>query len=121
MIAAVGGYEVGTRASSSRAASPVKPDQTHVAVSRAVAAQAAKDRALRRSALAQAMRWQRAKFDQELSAKVSEVRLAEAANAERAYRRGRAAGRDALITEVKQRKTAGADKTAPAAAPASQR
>jgi hypothetical protein len=112
VIAAAGGYEVGSRTGSSDAAAPAKPDQTRLAVSRAVAAQAAKDRALRRSALAEAMRWQRSKFNQELSAKVSEVRLAEAANAERAYRRGRAAGRDALITEVKQRKTAGAGKPA---------
>lgn len=108
VVAALGGYQIGVRSHPSAAVTTTAREQSvHRAVSRAVAAQAARDRTLRRGALAKAMRWQRAKFDEELSAKVSEVRLAEAANAERAYRRGRTAGRDALITEVRQRKSAG--------------
>lgn len=96
VVAALGGYTIGARADRGPGAQAApRPEAVAAAVRRAVARQQAADRALRRRALAAAMRWQRAKFARELSAKVAAVRLADAANAARAYRRGRAAGRAA--------------------------
>ena len=91
VIAAMGGYEIGSRTQSKEAAPPTA-QQVDAAVAAAVKKQKAADRAQKRADMAKAMAWQRRKFDSELSAKVSEVRLAEAENAARAYRRGKAAG-----------------------------
>lgn len=104
-VAALGGYQVGLRTDTTATTSAAqRAAAQRAAVRRAVATQVATDRRLRRRALAQAMSWQRAKFEEELSARISEVRTAEAANAARAYRRGRAAGRSALIAEVQARR-----------------
>jgi hypothetical protein len=122
VVAGLGGYQVGVRSRPSDALTGSQREQAQrAAIREAVVAQTATDRRLRRSALASAMSWQRARFEEELSAKVSEVRLSEAANAARAYRRGREAGRDALITEVQQHKSAEAGKPAGDATPAAQR
>lgn len=116
VIAALGGYEVGVRSNPSQKAADARREQAvRTAVRDAVAAQRAKDRALRRSALAQAMQWQRDKFDEELSARISRVRLEDSANAARAYRRGQSAGKQALIDKVKAKAAA-----KPADAPAGQ-
>ncbi|MFL5844416.1 MAG: hypothetical protein ACJ762_06955 [Solirubrobacteraceae bacterium] len=94
VIAALGGYQVGVRSNPSESTSAAqRTTAVHDAVARAVSAQKAKDRAKRRSALRQLAAFQRDRFDSELSSKISEVRIAEAANAARAYRRGKVAGR----------------------------
>lgn len=93
VIAALGGYQVGIRQNPSEGTTAAQREQAvRSAVSSAVAEQAAKDRALRRSALAKAMRWQRAKLSTEFERRLGEQRLADAAMAARAYRRGKAAG-----------------------------
>ena len=91
VIAAMGGYEIGSR-TQPKAAAPSTADQVEAAVAAAVREQKAADRAKKRADMAKAMAWQRRKFASELSAKVAEARLAEAENAARAYRRGKAAG-----------------------------
>jgi hypothetical protein len=94
VIAALGGYQVGVRSSPTEAVSAARREHAvRTAVTRAVAARAAHDRALRRTALARAMRWQRARLETEFARRLGEQHLADAAMAERAYRRGRAAGR----------------------------
>lgn len=94
VIAALGGYQVGVRSNPSEERSAAeRTAAVHQAVQRAVARQKAADRKLRRSALKRFGEFQRERFAGEMAARVAEVRLAEAANAARAYRRGKAAGR----------------------------
>jgi hypothetical protein len=98
VIAALGGYQVGARSSPSEQASAAQREAAvRQAVSSAVAKQQAADRRLRRRALQNLAAFQRAKFDTELSARVAEVRLAEAANAARAFRRGKAVGKATVV------------------------
>ncbi|MEO6496963.1 MAG: hypothetical protein ABIO51_05720 [Solirubrobacteraceae bacterium] len=98
VIAALGGYQVGQRSSPSEAnVAGERQAAVKSAVSKAVAAQAAKDRAARVAALRDLAAFQREKFGSELGSKVSQVRIAEAENAARAFRRGRAAGRAAAV------------------------
>lgn len=99
VIAALGGYQVGVRSNPSKETSAAeRTTAVDQAVKRAVARQKAADRALRRDALKRFGAFQRERFASELAARVAEVRLAEAANAARAYRRGKAAGR---VTEAR--------------------
>lgn len=94
VIAALGGYQVGVRTQPAAAVAPVAGEPTvREAVRAAVAEQAAADRRLRRSALAKAMRWQRAKLEAEFATRLDAQRLADAQNAARAYRRGKQAGK----------------------------
>lgn len=98
VIAGLGGYQVGLRSNPSEASVAAEREAAvKSAVAEAVAAQAAKDRRKRVDALRDLAAFQREKFDSELGARVSEVRVDEAANAARAYRRGRAAGRAAAV------------------------
>ena len=109
LIAALGGYEIGNR-TQSEAAAPPTAEQVDAAVAAAIEKQKAADRAQKRADMAKAMAWQRRKFDSELSAKVAEARLAEAENAARAYRRGKAAG---LATAEVEEAEAGEDEDEP--------
>ena len=98
VIAALGGYQVGQRSNPSEANVAVEREAAvESAVAKAVAAQAAKDRAARVAALRDLAAFQREKFDSELGGRLSQVRLAEAENAARAFRRGRTAGRLAAV------------------------
>jgi hypothetical protein len=104
VIAALGGYQVGVRSNPSEAATAAKRElAVSTAVRQAVSAQKARDRALRRSALARAMSWQRRRLDGEFARRLDELRLADAAAATRAYRRGRAAGRPAPAHRPKRK------------------
>lgn len=104
VVAALGGYTIGTRSSpSERVTAAQQAAEVRDAVARAVARQKAEDRVLRRDALQRLAAFQREKFDGELSRRVSEVRQAEAANAARAYRRGRTAGRATAIRAARER------------------
>lgn len=121
VIAALGGYTIGSRSTpSERATAAQQADAVREAVSRAVARQKAEDRSLRRDALKRLAAFQREKFDSELSGRVSEVRLAEAANAARAYRRGRTAGRVIALRAAREQEAeqTAKDTAAPAAAAA---
>ena len=99
VIAALGGYQVGVRAQPEVAAPPTQ-QQIDTAVAAAVKKQKAADRAKKRADMAKAMAWQRERFDAEMSRRISEVRLAEAENAARAYRRGKAAGAATAAVEA---------------------
>ena len=101
VVAALGGYQIGVRSNPSEEVSAsARTTAVHDAVARAVAKQKAADRRLRRSALKQLAAFQRERFASEMAARVSEVRLAEAANAARAYRRGKVAGRVTAVGEA---------------------
>lgn len=117
VVAALGGYQIGVRSNPSEEVSASeRTTAVHDAVARAVAKQKAADRRLRRDALRDLAAFQRERFAGELSDRVAEVRLAEAANAARAYKRGKVAGR---VTAVKAaEKTAEADAEAEADATA---
>lgn len=90
-VAALGGYQVGLRTQPAQPPAPAER-QVDAAVAAAVKKQKAADRAKKRADMAKAMAWQRERFEVELARRISEVRLAEAQNAARAYRRGKAAG-----------------------------
>jgi hypothetical protein len=112
VIAALGGYQVGARSSPSEQVSAAQREAAvQQAVSGAVAKQKAADRRARREALRNLAVFQRTKFATELAARVSEVRLAEAANAARAYRRGKAAGRITAVNAATAEAGAGAKST----------
>lgn len=126
VVAALGGYQVGVRSNPSEEVSAVeRTTAVSGAVARAVARQKAADRVLRRNALRDLAKFQRERFASEMAARVAEVRLAEAANAARAYRRGKAAGRvteaRAAAKEAAEATTAPAGAAAAAAGPDSQR
>lgn len=94
VIAALGGYQVGTRSvPSEKTSAAERTTAVEQAVKHAVASQKAADRRLRVDALKRFGTFQRSKFESEMAARISEVRIAEAANAARAYRRGKVAGR----------------------------
>lgn len=98
VIAALGGYQVGVRSAPSTGAVAAERDNAvRTAVDKAVAAQAAEDRRLRRTALARAMRWQRSKLGLEFQRRLDAQRLTDAEQAARAFRRGRAAGRATAV------------------------
>lgn len=114
VVAALGGYQIGVRSNpSEEVAASERTTAVHDAVAQAVKRQKAADRALRRDALKRFAAFQRERFASEMAARVSEVRLAEAANAARAFRRGKAAGR---VTAVREAAKAKADEAADAAA-----
>jgi hypothetical protein len=120
VIAAIGGYQLGSRSGpTADQAAAERTTAVHGAVGRAVAAQKARDRALRRDALKRLAAFQRDRFESEMAARVAEVRLAEAANAARAYRRGKVAGRVAAVETAAAK--AEAEGAKPAREPASQR
>lgn len=126
VVAALGGYQVGVRSNPSEEVSAVeRTTAVSGAVARAVARQKAADRVLRRNALRDLAKFQRERFASEMASRVAEVRLAEAANAARAYRRGKAAGRvteaRAAAKEAAEATTAPAGAAAAAAGPDSQR
>lgn len=96
VIAGLGGYQVGLRSNPSEASFAAEREAAvKSAVAEAVAVQAAEDRRKRVKALRDLAAFQREKFDSELGARLARVRLDEAENAARAYRRGRTAGRAA--------------------------
>jgi hypothetical protein len=107
VIAALGGYQIGTRTQPETTAAPTER-QLDAAVAAAVKKQKAADRAKKRADMASAMAWQREKFNAELSRRISEVRLAEAENAARAYRRGKAAGAATAAVEATEEANAAA-------------
>lgn len=93
VIAALGGYQVGTRTNPSESTSATERQQAvHVAVTKAVAAQRAKDRQLRRDALQAFGAFQREKYMALMQRRLDAQHLDDAAEAARAYRRGKAAG-----------------------------
>ena len=102
LVAALGGYQIGTRTQPETTQAPTAR-QLDAAVAAAVKKQKAADRADKRADMAAAMAWQREKFDRELSQRVNEVRLAEAENAARAYRRGKAAGAATAAVEATEK------------------
>jgi hypothetical protein len=117
VIAALGGYQVGARSSPSEQASVADREAAvRQAVSSAVAKQKAVDRRVRREALRNLAAFQRARFETQQAARIAEVRLAEAANAARAYRRGKAAGRITALNAATDEAGAGAKATATDAA-----
>lgn len=98
VIAGLGGYQIGLRSNPSEASVAAEREAAvKSAVAEAVAAQAAADRRRRVDALRDLAAFQREKFDSEMEARIARVRLDEAENAARAYRRGRAAGRAAAL------------------------
>jgi hypothetical protein len=108
VIAAVGGYQVGARTGPSEATVAAEQDHSRSAITKAVARQKAADRVRRREALAQAMAWQRERFEAEMSTRIAEVRVAEGKNAARAFRRGKAAGAAAAATAAETEAAKGA-------------
>lgn len=100
VIAALGGYQVGVRSNPSESTSATeRTTAVHDAVTRAVKSQKARDRALRRDALQRMAAFMRDQSDAAIAARISEVRTADAADAARAYRRGKAAGRATVPAE----------------------
>lgn len=123
VIAGLGGYQVGLRSNPSEAnVAAGREAAVKSAVAEAVAAQAAEDRRKRVKALRDLAAFQREKFDSELSSRLAQVRLDEAENAARAYRRGRTAGRAVAVKEAADEpadaKAKPATDTAAGAAPA---
>ena len=93
VIAALGGYQVGVRSNPSETTSAAERTQAvHGAVAKAVATQKAADRALRVDALQAAMAFQREKYLALMQRRLDAQHLEDAAEAARAYRRGKAAG-----------------------------
>lgn len=115
VVAALGGYQIGVRSMPAAEISAADRDSSvREAVSAAVAEQAARDRALRRAALAKAMRWQRAKLEAEFTTRLDAERLSNAEQAARAYRRGKQAGKVAATKAIATEEAAKAASAEPA-------
>jgi hypothetical protein len=93
VVAALGGYQVGIRSNPSESTSAAERAQAvDTAVAKAVAAQKATDRRLRRDALKSFGVFQREKYMALMQRRLDAQHLEDAAEAARAYRRGKAAG-----------------------------